>query len=529
MGKRLVPSAPVVVDGDSLSGVIWRLADLAGLRPMRLLDICRWPDDDSPDYSILTVDLLPPSERGVLILSDATGIPAESLRATSLSRFADRLSFVRAACRDAEVGASRDGRERATSALRDHWIHLGDRPVCLECLAERPGGLKLTWMVGVLPVCLKHSVLLSNRCPGCGDPISTRVHLFRSNSLPPRDPSELCPCGVAVTDAARFARTASSEVMHAAAALMDGSVTDWDAVRGWTIALLDSTPSRSARAAGWVRMVPGERVTRKRQPPPPDVIAEMLPAAVRLARLYEDNATLGWVRRGLGISAGAYRARATLAISTPVDAPSWWDDLLVGSTSRRRRDPVNLDEMPGVWPTALLTSKATDVLWDCCSASDPNKELTLLRARRVLAVLASSQRTGLPLMEVAYRSDAGPSTVRACRRVIDGAEASGNESDLVLAIRSLWDTVEQHSISFTERRDDLRSIESWVRHVSDQGRSGDAARVWLLEEYAGQAASPRGWNRARLSAARTAAAIEPFLQEWIEFASSVETVMGESA
>lgn len=62
------------------------------------------------------------------------------------------------------------------------WLHLFQSPVCPVCLAEGAGHWCVQWHVPFVFMCLKHDVLLSHKCPGCG---KVHGHGHRDGKLSP--------------------------------------------------------------------------------------------------------------------------------------------------------------------------------------------------------------------------------------------------------------------------------------------------------------------------------------------------------
>ena len=257
-------------------------------------------------------------------------------------------------------------------------IRCASPPVCPSCIHERPSAIDAYWRIPIMPICLKHEVLLVDRCLACQRSLRTistqspsRTLTFFSrgcdNCSTPLPPSQ--PASSSTIETVSYLREELRQQLTQSPTTERGA-TDLAAVQD-IVNLLHAPGGR----AGANKNV----YTRS-----PRTIAAVLPTALALYRghadpsdhlLHIDNQRVNTYRRGQG---GLRRPRVLELLNAP------------RPVSSRRSRSSQLTEGSHPWPTSLpdrFLLEVTDSLHDAAYhvGLDPDADMLTRWASLIIA------------------------------------------------------------------------------------------------------------------------------------------------
>lgn len=151
---RRLPLVPALIDDEPFPSFIPRLAAEYQLPLIALLEACGFDPGDIRGYGVI----LGPME--LMAVHAATGIP--------ISRVQDMLLMsLHGTVADLSALRPDDGAS-LRAAARHTWLFFSGSFACPDCLRERHGAWHLRWKTPWEFACVKHSRLMLDTCPECG-------------------------------------------------------------------------------------------------------------------------------------------------------------------------------------------------------------------------------------------------------------------------------------------------------------------------------------------------------------------------
>ncbi len=173
-----LPSRPAIHSDEALDGYLERLSTANGLEPAQLLRTLSTPaGTEAPSVSFL---MIKPAVETVARISHVSGLTERAVRSATLMRFKGGLPL------HLEGFDARD-RHSFRNVVNQGWFPQTGSQICTECLAA-DGIWRLQWRLPIVTACLKHRVLLTASCGGCG-------LRFRLRRYSPLRPSTDLACG----------------------------------------------------------------------------------------------------------------------------------------------------------------------------------------------------------------------------------------------------------------------------------------------------------------------------------------------
>lgn len=325
-------------------------------------------------------------------------------------------------------------------------IRCASTPVCPKCILERPSAIAVHWRVPIMPICLKHEVLLVDRCPACQGSLRTISTVSSSRSLTFLSPRcDNCgaplptshPASPSTIETVSFLREELRQQLTQSATTERGS-TDLAAVQD--IVNLLHTPGGRKGANKNVH-------TRS-----PRTIAAALPTALALYQghadpsehlLHADSYRVQNYSMGRG---GLRRPRVLelLAATRPASSP--------------RSPSPQLTEVSHAWPTSLpdrFLLEVTDALHDATHyvGLDPDAEMLMRWASLIIADAVQQDHQELDHETPATRAERAK-----IRRLLTATEELGTFERLHnQALRAGIAYLRTHDHDTTQRSSQVRS------------------------------------------------------------------------
>jgi len=319
-------------------------------------------------------------------------------------------------------------------------------PVCPKCIHERPSAIDVHWRIPIMPICVRHGVLLVDRCRTCQRPfrdISTKriqrsLTLFSpgcDNCGAPVPPSQ--PASPSTIEAASHLRAELRQQLTQSPPT-DHASTDLAAVQD-IVNLLHAPGGR----AGANKNV----YTRS-----PRTIAAVLPAALALYQgrvdpsdhlLHIDEQRVNNYRRGRG---GLRRPRVLELLAA------------TRSASSPRSPSSRLTEGPHPWPTSLpdkFLLEVTDSLHDAAYhvGLDPDADMLMRWASLIIADAVQHDHH-----ELIHETPATRAERTKIRRLLTATEELGTFERLHnQALRAGTAYLRTHEHRTTQRSSQVRS------------------------------------------------------------------------
>jgi hypothetical protein len=170
-GRRRLPSRPAIHPDEALDGYLERLTAANGLDPAQLLRmLTASAGATAPSMGFL---MIKPVAEAVVRISELSGLPGQVVRAATLMRFGGGLPL-------RLEGFDPYDRHSFRNVVNQGWFPQSGSQICSSCLAEE-GIWRLQWRLPIVTACLKHRLLLTPSCEGCG----LRFRLRRYSPLRP--------------------------------------------------------------------------------------------------------------------------------------------------------------------------------------------------------------------------------------------------------------------------------------------------------------------------------------------------------
>lgn len=469
-------TVPTIHEGDSLSGVVGRLATLYRLRRPEALAALGWPSPPGPAQAHLP-------RLDIDDLSAGAAAIAHSLELSD-SDF---------------VQLQLPGRASARGA----WIYRGATPVCPPCLVERPGAHQLLWRHALVAVCLRHERTLISHCPHCDrtpyrpDPPDPWPHHRSGEAW-----MVACACGATAADLARLQRAARPGEVDAArnvarlALERSGDVTSGhiERVRRAMIATLRSPSGRGARLSVRAENDLARYAARRTRGISPALgsagIAELLPAVLAAIPDTPAQSEASRSASGLGTDAGSVGRALYLVRSQQ------WPDLLPAVA---RPNSFKAQHLPALLPLELIAPEVADLLSDLHHAYRGGDHtlapLGVTAMRRALSVLIAAclwrQSLAAAGRQLAVAGRATPELAA----IRDGAVRLDRCTDLTAAIaETAKRLMAAPRVDYADRKATLPLSEPWLEAMGEQGIGRATATAWYLEHYACVEPGRYGWS-----------------------------------
>lgn len=469
-------TVPTIHEGDSLSGVVGRIATLYRLRRPQALTALGWPS-----------------------------LPGHTQSHLPRLDFDDLGAGAAAIARSLELSESHFVQLQlpGPASARGAWIYRGATPVCPQCLVERPGAHQLLWRHALVAVCLRHERTLVSHCPQCDrtpyrpDPPDPWPH-HRSGQAR----MVACACGATAADLARLQRTARPEEVDAARKVArlalerreDEASGHIERVRRAMIATLRSPNGggarHSVRAENDLARYAGRR-TRGISPPLGSTgVAELLPAV--LAAIPDTTPVQtegGRPASGHGPDPGSVGALYLVR-------GQQWPDLLPAVA---RPNSFKAQHLPALLPLDVIAPEVADLLADLHHAyrggDHTQAPLGVSAMRRALSVLIAAclwrQSLAAAGRQLAVAGRAAPELAA----IRDGAVRLDRCTELTAAIA---DTASRlmaaPRVDYAARKATLPPPEPWLEAMTKHGIGRATATAWYLEHYACVEPGRYGWS-----------------------------------
>ncbi|MFF3265048.1 TniQ family protein [Streptomyces sp. NPDC002932] len=189
MSARPLPRALAPLDGESLPGLILRLAYRLELSPARIAALCSLNHRQNRIPAQYILNLAP--ERCTAFAA-STHLRADEAQALTLSSLADIYPPLQSVRMDGN---------RNTAAVNNHWAANLSSRFCPECLAgdgspiqDLYGGpWKLGWHLPISFACTTHNRMLAHHCPDCAGVPNRPANTERQGLILQRTTSGLHP------------------------------------------------------------------------------------------------------------------------------------------------------------------------------------------------------------------------------------------------------------------------------------------------------------------------------------------------
>lgn len=325
-------------------------------------------------------------------------------------------------------------------------IRCASTPVCPSCIHERPSAIDAYWRIPIMPICLKHEVLLVDRCLACQGSLRTistqspsRTLTFFSrgcdNCSTPLPPSQ--PASPSTIETVSYLRQELRQQLTQSPAT-DHASTDLAAIQD--IVNLLHTPGGRTGANKNV-------YTRS-----PRTVATALPAALALYQghadpsdhlLHIDEQRVNNYRRG---RSGLRRPRVLELLAA------------TRSASSPRSPSSRLTKGPHPWPTSLpdkFLLEVTDALHDAAHyvGLDPDADMLMRWASLIIADAVQHDHH-----ELIHETPATRAERTKIRRLLTATEQLGTFERLHnQALRAGTAYLRKHDHRTTQRSSQVRS------------------------------------------------------------------------
>jgi len=494
---------PLVEAGDSLSGIVSRIAAINGVQPRDLWSEFR-PESAGRPGEFGSMDLHPMQEPFRSALSRRLSLHPDLLDAGTLKKWHRLITPAGAQDHDLE-----------NRHLR--WVNLVSSPGCVDCLRERCAH-RVVWRLAVLPTCNKHQLTLVWRCPACGKAPYGRPKLATQYSGEP----DCQQCGSEASTLRSTQRSLTrveAEESKRVEDLLQGplaaeKITTLRVVHH-VLKIIRRTPHLSQTLTATVQdaadldevlcMRGAGGRTRTHEPPNTSLLAALLPSAVAMAEGRIDQLDTAFAR-ALNTATGPYRVQLPgLSDSDAQHLITRWSEAAKKPRILRSRielpllaaiQPIGSRarsdlRIPQLCPVPQYNALFADILSDAEELTherdSTTQRLTFLTGRRVASALTFLSIRGGSRSAACKSLGIPPSpTTVLITRVLKGLQELDQTTKLLEAVRSCRDELSASTAPDYVWRVGMLTAnrESLLDRVTRLGVPEALAWRWLVEFWA---------------------------------------------